>query len=159
MNDQECNQTYEALSDILKQYGLEWVTTQVTQQILLGKTIEQEIETLKEDREARMFASQDYSSRLKRGPKATFPVPIEYKPSERLELLIDAVQRSVISTTDMEHHLVEFFESQSNNWQGIQFSGDEPGSEPKPLDRVMVSSRVDGSRKLKELLEALRREI
>jgi len=29
MNDQECNQTHEALSDILKQYSLEWVTTQV----------------------------------------------------------------------------------------------------------------------------------
>ncbi len=159
MNDQECNQTYEALSDILKQYGLEWVTTQVTEQILLGKTIEREIETLKEDREVRMFSNQDYPSPLKKGPKATFPVPIEYKPSERLELLIDAVRCSVISTTDMEYHLIEYFESQSNNWQGIQFYGDEPDSEPKPLDRVTVSSRVDGSRKLKELLDALRREI
>lgn len=80
MNEQECNQIYEQLAKMLDENGLGWVTAQVAEQISIGKTIQREIETLKEVRDTGLFLFDDYSSRLKKGPKATFAVTVEYKP-------------------------------------------------------------------------------
>jgi len=159
MNDQECNQAYESMVGILNQNGLEWVTAQVAEQIRIGKTIQREIETLQEVRGRGLFTVADYSSQLKKGPKATFPVTVDYEPPERLRLLIDAVEQAVVNTASMEHHLSEYFEREGRDWQGIRFYADEPASEPKSLDKRSGASRFENSRKLKELLDALRQEI
>jgi len=164
MNDQECIQAYETLAGILDQNGLGWVTAQVAEQIRIGKTIQREIETLKEARQAGLFTFDDYPfddypSRLKKGPKATFPVTVDYEPPERLRLLIDAIEQAIVITASMEHHLLEYFEKEIQDWQGIQFHADESGSEPRSLDKRKAISRLKSSRNLKELLDALRKEI
>ncbi len=159
MNEQECMRMYEQLVKMLDEKGLEWVTAQVAEQIRIGKTIQREIETLKEVRDTGFFTVDDYPSRLKRGPKATFAVTVDYEPSERLELLIDAIKQAVVNTADMEHHLIEFCERDEKSPKKIEFRNDEPRNEPKPINRQAIAVRLDSAKKLGELLEALRKEI
>ena len=144
---------------MLNENGLEWVTAQVTEQIRIGKTIHREIETLKEVRDTGFFTFDDYPSRLKKGPKATFTVTVDYESSERLELLIDAIKQAVVNTAEMEHHLVEFCEQDEKSPKKIEFRNDEPRSESKPINRQAITVRIDSTKKLGELLEALRKEI
>lgn len=159
MNNQECNKAYETLVRVLNRNGLEWITAQVGEQVRIGKTIQRKIETLEEVRGPSLFNVADYPGRLKKGPKATFPVTVDYEPPERLRLLIDAVEQAVVNTASMECHLSDYFETEGQGWQGIRFYADEPASEPKSLDKRSAASRLKNSRKLKGLLDLLRREI
>jgi len=159
MNSQECTQTYEILAKMLVEIGLEWVTNQVSEQIRNGKTIQREIETFKDVREVKVFDADSYPSQLRKGPKATFPVTVDYEPPELLGLLIDAIEQTVVNTADMERHLVEFLEREGKGPQEIHFIAEEAGSEPKSINKEKSISRVGRTDELKDLLETLRKEI
>lgn len=162
MNDIECNKMYESLISILKQGGLEWVTSQVAEQVRLGKTIEKEIETLRESNDKSaisLFPADEYPVHLKRDPRATFPVTVEYQPCERLRLLINAVEQAVVHTAEMEHHIFDYIEKEVPNLKAIQFISEEPESQPVSLERQNTIIRSESSRKLKGLLDSLCKEI
>jgi hypothetical protein len=60
----------------------------------------------------------------------------------------------------MEYHLVEFCEHDEKNPKKIEFRDDESESESRSIiNRHTIAARLDSSRKLGELLEALRKEI
>ncbi len=160
MNEQECEYAFQRLIKILNENGLAWVVEQVNEQIRIGKTIQREIETLKEGKEMSLFSTiDDYSSKLTKGPKATFPVTVEYQQSERLELLINAVKQSIVATADMEHHLASFTEKDDETPKKFLFYADEPGIEPKSIGTETIRSRYESSRRLNGLLESLRKEV
>lgn len=160
MNDRECNEAYERLINILNQNKLEWIVTQVEEQVRSGKTVEKEIDTLKESRRGfDLFTIDDYPSRLMKGPKATFPVTVEYQPSERLVLLLDAIEQAIVNTAEMEHHFIEYFGGEVDNWQGVEFYSEDPNSRPVAINKETVLSRLDNGKQLKQLLDALRQEV
>lgn len=159
MNENECTQIYEQLIKMVNEKWLGWVTVQVAEQIKIGKIVHREIETLKEDRVMGLFTIDEYRSRLKRGPKATFAVTEEYKPSERLELLIDAIKEVIVNTADMEHHLVEFYEKDEKSPKKIEFRNDELTNEAKYINKQAIAERYEHAKQLGELLEALHKEI
>jgi hypothetical protein len=161
MDNRECDEMYERLTSMLNQVGMGWITAQVTDQVRLGKTIEREIETLKEGRERdlSLFADiDDYPTRFKKGPKATFPVTEEYRPSERLLLLIDALERAVVHTAEMESHLFEYFGEMTDLGE-IQFYFEEMDVPPISLERRKVIARFKNSEVLKGLLDTLRKGV
>jgi hypothetical protein len=161
MNDKECDEVYQRLTDMVNQIGLEWVIAQVAEQIRLWKTVEKEIETLRETRTERtLFTVNEYRSEFRKGPKATFPVTVEYSSRERLSLLIDAIEQAVVNTADMEHHLLNFFDKATEKWDGvIQFYSEEPDIRPRSIDKRVSASRLESSRRLRQLLDNLRQEI
>lgn len=159
MNKQECTQAYEQLISILKQNKLSWVTAQVEEQVRLGKTEKKEIETLKDNQGKFQFTANEYPLSFKKGPKATFPVTVDYQPSERLKLLLDAIEHVAINTADMEHHFVNYFGSEMDNWLGVTFQPDELDGAPISIDKLTVISRLENAKRLQELINSLRIEI
>jgi hypothetical protein len=160
MNEQETIQAFQRLMKMLNENELGWVAEQVSEQIRIGKTIQREIETLKEGKGMPLFSTiDDYSRKLMRGPKAKFPVTVEYQPNERLELLIYAIRQSVVDTADMEQHLISFTEKDDETPKRIQFYNDGPNSEPKTISASTIRKRYDNSKRLNELLESLQKEI
>lgn len=131
MNDAECIEVYDHLVRILNENELSWIRVQVAEQIRLGKTVEKEIATFKESRrELTLFGTDDYHIQYKKGPKATFPVTEEYDPSERLLLLIDAIEQAIVNTAEMESHIIGYFGEQlGNDWRGIRFYSEEQDSQ------------------------------
>ena len=146
---------------ILTENKLSWISNQVAEQIRIGKTVEKEIATFKESRRTLLlFEERDYRIQYKKGTKATFPVTEEYSPSERLLLLIDAIEQAIVNTAEMESHLIEYFGEQlDNDWQGIRFYSEEQDSQSVVIDRKTSSSRLQNSQHLKQLLGSLRKEI
>jgi plasmid stabilization system protein ParE len=159
MNDRECTQAYKQLGGILDEIALGWVIAQVSAQVKIGKAVQREIETLRENRGGGLLAIDEHGARLKKGPRATFAVTVEYTPSERLELLIDAIKQAVVSTAQMEDHLVGFCERDQGTPKRIEFRSEEPEGEHRIINRQTVAARLVQANKLNELLEALRKEI
>ena len=160
MDGKEFNEVYDFLVDTLKQKGLRWVATQVTEQVKLGKTVEKEIETFKEFRD-KSIEQIDYLSEipLKKGPKATFPITEEYSQKEKLILLIDAIEQAVVNTSEMEYHIVDFLENEQVNLHGIEFYLGEAGEESHKITKPIATTRRQNGNRLKELLVKLRKEV
>jgi|GEM_PF-6423024 len=160
MNDQECLRAYETLGTILSENGLVWIISQVEEQIRLGKTVEREIETLKDVRETGLQSSSSSLSNLKKGPRAKFPVTESYSSPEQLKVMIDAIERAVLDSATMENHLAAFMEnSDGNRIREIQFYDEEAGIKRQSIERGRADMRIGHAKHLKGLLDTLRKEI
>lgn len=160
MNDDERNEVFNTLINILNDQGLGWVVNQVHEQIRLGKTEEREIKTLRESRQGpSLFDPDDYRSQLKPGPLAKFPVAVDYNPKERLQLLIDAIEQSVVHTAQMEEDLITYFETEIPHLSGVEFDSEDDTISPRVISRQTAVLRNEQSKKLKLLLEDLHKEI
>ena len=162
MEDQESSAIYDTLLATLRRVGLEWVTDQVIEEVRLGRTIEREVETFKGSRLPTDFIdvrSREYSPQFRRGPKATFPVTEEYRPPERLKLVLDAIEQAVVNTVDMEHEVFDRLGTTLGINDGISFSIDEALGESIRLDPQLSALRFETSRTLRGLIDTLRREI
>jgi hypothetical protein len=85
MDEIDCVATYRELEQILKEFGLEWVTEQVAQTIREGKVIEDR------DEKARGVTKTE-----------------EYTVREQLILLINAVEQAVVNTVEIENEIKKF---------------------------------------------------
>lgn len=160
MTTEECNIVYDTLIDILNKSGVGWIVSQVEEQLRIGKTVEKEITTLTEGRGRNMLLGvEGYRERLRSGPKATFPVTIEYEAKERLSLLIDAIEQTVVDTAEMEGHILNFFGEEFPALQGVEFYPDEVVRESISINRQSTALRQVHGLKLKQLLEDLRKEL
>lgn len=162
MEDEECNRVAERLLDALRRVGLEWVVDQINEEVRLGRTVEREVETFKGGRATVHFAeigSAEYSSQFRRGPKATFPVTEEYRPPERLRLVLGAIEQAVVNATDMEHGVFAHLGDAPRTSGLIAFLPEEGEAQGIRIEPRQSTSRLEASRKLRELIDALRREI
>jgi hypothetical protein len=160
MTDEESEEIYERLRSILDQRGLHWVTSQVGEQLRLGKLVHKEAKTLRETEfAAPLFAAETPGRGWREGPKFKFPVTVPYEPKERLSLLIDAIQLAVVATSEMEDAFTGFF--QTNNERAIQiaFYGEDDPVEVHTFDVGSVLPRREDTNRLKSSCEALRAEI
>lgn len=157
MDDREANQIFDRLVKILEAHELEWVSNQVIGQIQFGKTIEIEIKTLKssEQKAQRKMFEDDISSKYSPGgPKDTFPTREEYSPTEKLLLLIDAIDQAIVATSEMEMHLFKNL-GEERSLARIEFSSEEDESILE-IDIDSSTQRNDKSQELLVSLEKLR---
>ena len=158
MNEQECIQVYETLTDLLVGNGLDWVAAQVAEQISLGRPVEREIETLRMGRESPQLVMGEVFV-PQRGPKASFTVTEPYKPPERLALLIDGIEEAIVKSSNIEVEAIKYLSEEDHSPPEVQFYPDEPGSEARSISMATATIRQHNSHKLKGLLEEVRREI
>lgn len=160
MEDKECKEVYNKLVDVLNQEGLQWVTTEVADQIRLGKTVEKEIDTLKESSFRQGVLAYDQGGdRLKRGPKATFPITVDYSKKEALFLLIDAIEHVVVNTAEMENQLFNTLAKEIETFGEIGFYSEEPNIKANEVSRRILADRLKRCRLLKQQLDSLRKEV
>ena len=154
MDSEECDEVFKKLLYLLDQNRLYWIVEQVNEQVHLGKTVEKEIETLKEEKKefSKISELDIHKRQMKKGPKARFPVTEEYNPNEKLNLLLDAIEQAIVNSAEMEYHLIEYFGSSLAKWDGINFYQDEPESQPISLNIKTISDRLDNSLHLKDLI-------
>ncbi len=157
LSNHECEELFEGLAALLVDFRLEWVVDQVQNQIRIGKVIEREIETLKEAKLEQLPLGIRDTYGYAKGPKATFPVTIPYTPSEKLTLLISAIEHVVINTALMEKALAENL-STSRGWEGIEFRSEEEANRVNRIGEIDIL-RADHIKRLAEMLEKLKSEI
>jgi hypothetical protein len=164
MSEAESRQWREQLGRVMTEYDLQWVLEQVEQHIRFGKTSEKEIQPCSERRPGSMSGAPTdllplpptaaYSS----GRKARFLASQEYTENEMLEIIIDAVERGVADTAEMEAEMLKQFEYGGIQYRAV-FTSEDSESIPavaKPGDAV---SRAASASRLRDLLKELRAEI
>jgi hypothetical protein len=146
--------------EIVDRSELSWIGAEVADEIRLGKPTQREIETLK-SRKDLPYGSSDPNDIgwLGKGPRATYPLTIEYTACEQLELLIDAIERAVVNTAFMEDELVKSLVLDDQSLGRIEFQADDESGTSRIIDRQTVDRRLASARRLLGLLTGVREEV
>ena len=97
MDETERVEIFERIATALSKNGLEWIVTQVTEQIHIGKTEFKEVDTVRRsgDSELLSLGPDQATTQLRHGPKAQFPTTVEYTNKEKLSLLLDGMLQAL----------------------------------------------------------------
>ncbi len=161
MNAHENAELYNGLMDILRQHKLGWVADEVQRQVIAGKLFEKQVDTYTSPRSIQIqaFRGDEDLELPSSGPRKTFPVSVEYDPPEMVELIIDALERAVIATAEMEHSFLTFFVEQLPEFSALQFDDESEDGAHNQFNISDTNDRLNRCKLLKESLDALRREI
>jgi hypothetical protein len=149
MTEEDYQQTYQELATMLKDMQLGWVVKQV--EILV--------------RSEGATASLDNRPGITRAdsPQALLTKSAPYTAQEQLLLLIDATERLVVDSTEIEGDLVQFLESEEQRLQQpvtIEFASDDFKADKSktPFRREGITERCQAAAALRQLLQKLRQE-
>jgi len=141
MNQEDCLAVYQALVEMLNSIKLGWVTEEVADVISAGKTTEELV-----------------SGRKSPNLKLNY-----YSPQEQLLLLINAIEKSVINTEEIETEILDIFRHETQNSDlkpELRFTSSVDGKGTMFKYSIeSVNSRQQHRQELKKLLEQLRQEI
>jgi hypothetical protein len=160
MNDVECDQTFGELSEIVRSFNLDWIIEQVKEEIRAGENIDEETVRgfASDDRDVRSLAFDPAGEYLKAGRRAKFPVVREYSACERVILLIEAVDRAVVETAQMEAELLARFAKEDQQILKLGFADDEQ-ERIRLIDTESVFKRAAAASELNILLKQLKDEV
>lgn len=141
MNQEDCLAVYQELVEILNALKLGWVTEQVADVISAGKTTEELV-----------------SGRKSPDLKLNY-----YTPQEQLLLLINAIEKSVIHSGEIETEILDIFRHEAQNSDlktELRFTSSVDGKGKWfKYSMEAVNSRQQHGQELKKLLEKLRQEM
>ncbi len=160
MNDQDYSELYDTLSNILRDKELVWVLDQVSEQIRLGKTESKEIFPEEEGRQQNPLPgveSRLQAPRGRRRKKEEFLVSTEYTPKEKLILLIDAIEQSVVNTNRMVYETLDFVQAKFGIRTIVFYSAEN--QREKEFTSHDFNESTQRITRLMGLLEELRRRI
>jgi hypothetical protein len=143
MTEPECQQTYQELVAMLQDLQLGWVVEKTEAQVQQGKMA---------DTEALDVPAQTAS-------QAVLTKPETYTEQEQLLLLIDAVERLVVGSIEIEGALVDFLVEETERLQSPITLSFESDSVPAltPEDEGLEARRP-AIAELRQILQALRQE-
>jgi hypothetical protein len=160
MNDKDFNEIFIALSDVLRQKDMVWVSDQVNEQIRFGKTESKEISPQEKVRPRNTLPGIELYSRTaggRKGKKEEFLVSTPYTSKERILLLVDAIEQALVNTNRMVHDTLDY-SHEKFKMDAITFY-----SEDNQISKTFSLPEFVASRKqilhLKDLLEELRRKV
>jgi hypothetical protein len=143
MTEPECQQTYQELVAMLQDLQLGWVVEKVEEQIQRGKMA---------DTEPMDVPAQTTS-------QAVLTKPETYTEQEQLLLLINAVERLVVGSIEIEGALVDFLVEETERLQSpitLSFESDSvPALTPEGEG---LEARRPAVAELKRILQVLRQE-
>lgn len=158
LTEREATEAYEALASALRDSELEWILSQVEEQIALGKVGLKRVSVS----ERELFNSDEdlllFEAPKRRKVPATFAVSHDYTAQERLAILVESTRIGVIETDQIADNIEEF----AANDIGVPVVAFAPEGEVKPafrLDPVERSDRRVNMRRLSGLLDELQAEV
>jgi hypothetical protein len=144
MTDPDCVETYQELAAMLQNFQLGWVVEQVEASL-----------------------SQDFSGHTEESPlpvatnspQAVLTKPMTNTAQARLLKLIEATERIVVGTTEIEGALVDFLAEPGEGLDrpmSLRFADDE-GTVSPPI--AVSPDRDEAASELRQLLQVLRQEV
>jgi hypothetical protein len=144
MTEQDCQQTYQELVTMLQDLQLSWVTEQVELSVpsdLSGYFDEAQ-------RQAETASTQ-----------AVLTKPVAKMAQAQLLRLIEATERIVLDTTDMEGELVSFLAVQGERLNSPINLGFVENDDTMPTMIAMSPDRRQAATELRQFLQVLRQEV
>ncbi len=162
MDDGSATEYFAALARILNEKDLGWVVNQVNDEIRFGKVGSGEFLAVKEERRNESIQTSFFESRedYKIKKKEKFNVIVPYTEKEKLKLLIEAIKRLVIDTTEMENHIMDFFtQPNGKNEVTLIFYSENGVPEPLVLVKNETQEKNGNIDELRKFLDELSEEI
>jgi hypothetical protein len=149
----EALQLYKAITTRASEVGLDWIVTELEEQLSLGSVAPRSL-AVKNERD--LFSLDDGKPTRSRRSKETFLVARPYSPLERLQLLADSLLNGVVQLNSISDEVVEFAVSEMDS-SSITFS---PEAEVRPPFTIEASDsrNREASKRLESLLSELKRE-
>ncbi len=149
MTASEATDTYNALVRMLREAGLEWVSAQVAQEAATGRTVRKTVSVFGEELTLKVPS---------RRQRVEFLSTEAYSPRERLHLMLDAIEQTAVGTAEMQRSTLEML-SAHGKVLDVRFASETPEVEEHGYRSTDVEPREVGARKLRSLLNELRREL
>jgi hypothetical protein len=127
MNEQEMIKLNADLQRMLNDLGLGWINEQVNEQVRAGKIVTKEVQMFKEVDAEQLSLAGSY--RPSGRPQQMIGVE-PYTPEEQLQMLLDAIEKSMTDVAAMKEEIASFFRGQD--------------SEQQPAPSQIVLDQVEG---------------
>lgn len=160
MSNDEAEEIFEELTTWLRGNGFDWLVRDVERVISRGEKVEKEVKRWKLDEEEGKYVRSSHSS--------SFSARKEYSATEQLELLIDAIEKTIVHGAEIDHAIVSYFQNEKQSHKEdrrepievvLASPLDESGDEDLSLKLEREEERLRESRQLQELLNQLRERI
>lgn len=153
MNDQERLETFAQIATFARDAGLGWIVDDVERQIQIGH-----LRPLSDEPERLSSLLELKEVRLPAGFRNSALVTVRHTPSERLDLLLDAIERTLQQTLDMQDFVVTSL-SPDKEPVHVEFRGtDETPSETIRIDGPSPASSLSIVQELSASFNELRRQ-
>jgi hypothetical protein len=163
MNENDATEYYNAFVEMLNRKNADWVVQQVAEEVRFGKITSGEFSISKIDgahdsyQNALFERRGDY--RISKKEKLNQIVP--FTPQEKLVLLIKAIRRLVIDTSNIQGHVINFAEKETkgtNIKPDIRFYSEEVNEDTFSLIASKSQINQEAVVKLEGLLSQLESE-
>jgi hypothetical protein len=144
MTEQDCQQTYQELITMLQDLQLGWVIEQVE---------------LNVPSDLSGYFNDDQRQAETTSAQAVLTKPVTKMAQAQLLRLIEATERIVVDTTDMEGELVSFLAVQGERLNGATSLGFVANDDTVPTMVAVSPDRRQAATELRQFLQALRKEV
>jgi hypothetical protein len=154
MSETECEQAYDQLVLAINDVGLLWLTNQVAEEIRFGRTVTKQVAARPDIPEDLLFEGLAEGHRKSKvSVSATRP----YTSREKLGVLLDALEQTIVATHDMEAAVTHYVSKTAANWISILLvRTDEIAREPIQVGRQPDEKRSENISTLRRLIKSLR---
>ena len=143
------SEAFARLVSMLNEKELNWIVSQVEEQIRLGKPSTRRVKELKVNHSDFTFLVQPRTSKnLQPGREVQYPATEEYTDSERLELLLSAIHQALVSTASVGKVVAEHF-------PGLVFAS-EQGERQFAVEEIIGEGRLRAVDRLQHALKQVR---
>lgn len=154
MTNEERERVFQELRQVMTASGLSWIVTQVDEEIRFGRTSTKRVSARIE--QAEELAVEDPTDRP-RTAKVRVSATRPYTPSERLGMLLDALDRTVVGVNEMEEAVRKYLARRIQSWDSIRLIGiDENSPHPITINRASDPKRAVHIEEFRGLMRTLR---
>jgi hypothetical protein len=150
VNDEEADRLYTRLLRMLGDRQLRWVAEQVSEEVALGRTFSKTVPVLD--------SQESPEGSRPRRRKTKFVSTVQYTPKERLSLLLDAIDRAVVVTSEFQKHILAIGGTELHVLKATFLSDDRDGP-THFFDVQGVNERMNAASILRDLIKQFKVEV
>lgn len=155
MPDRTADEAYATILSALREHGLSWVAEQIQDHVRAGKPTTRVVAPTPSQTSI-WYAQEALAPRRPRSERLAATEP--YTPAERVSLALQALERAVIETADLEDEILKFSHVESKAPVRTIFEPEELEDAERREFGVVPTARRQAVAQLRQAVEALRRE-
>ena len=155
MTDAEATQVFALLTETLREAKLAWIAEQADASISQGILSSKSIRELGVHADDVPYLVASEKSR----PAKTLVIAVEYSPKQKLNLLVEAIERGTVEVYDMTLSSLDHLEKEINGLKAFDFRSETAETENFSISHSELISKSAAIVRLKTLLKQLRKEI
>lgn len=160
MTEEQCQEAYSTLTNILTQNNLDWVIGEVDNEIRLGKIVDRLVKERSRQQSGSDLSFEIVDTRNQRLSSRPIYVQqrVEYTGQERIHILIRAIEHAVINVGDIEENTANSL-ARHGGFVRLVFEPDGTNEQSFVIEQSQVTIRSKSREQLRQLLEQIKDQV